>query len=51
MPSEDGESAWTPIEISPREGVRQMGMPTMDGEEDEGNFNSFRVPKGVKQTA
>jgi hypothetical protein len=38
--------AWQPVEVSPREGVKQMGMPTMDGEEDEPR-TSFRVPKGV----
>ena len=51
----EGESAWTPVEVSAREGVRAMGMPTMDGEEEEGSANgagtSFRVPKGVKGAA
>jgi hypothetical protein len=42
--------AWTPVEVSPREGVKQMGMPTMDGEEDEPR-TSFRVPKGVTSKA
>mgnify|MGYP001811282416 CR=1 FL=1 len=40
---------WAALEIKPREGVRQMGMPTMEGEEDEDTPAgvSFRVPKGV----
>ena len=42
---------WAPLEISPREGVRMLGMPTMDGEEEEGVQTSFRVPKGVKAAA
>jgi hypothetical protein len=47
------ESAWAPIEVSARKGVRQMGMPTMDGEEEDepDKGTSFRVPKGVKQAA
>lgn len=28
-----------------------LGMPTMDGEEEEGVATSFRVPKGVKAAA
>ncbi|KIY94340.1 low-co2 inducible protein lcib, partial [Monoraphidium neglectum] len=43
-------SEWQPLEVSPRQGVRMLGMPTMDGEEEEGSttHTSFRVPKGVK---
>lgn len=53
LPAEfgEGESAWTPVEVSAREGVRAMGMPTMDGEEEDAGDKmagtSFRVPKGV----
>lgn len=40
-------SEWQPVEVSPREGARVLGVPTMDGEEEEGPHTSFRVPRGV----
>ncbi|KAI8472832.1 MAG: low-CO2-inducible protein [Monoraphidium minutum] len=43
-------SEWAPIEVKPREGVRELGMPTMEGEEAgeaPHPLTSFRTPKGV----
>jgi hypothetical protein len=36
-----------PLEVKTRDGVRRLGRPTMDGEEEE-RHTSFRVPPGVK---
>lgn len=47
LPGSGETSGWEPVDVSPRQGVRLLGMPTMDGEEEEGGHTSFRVPKGV----